>query len=63
MGTIIRPLTTQNELEEKNYLYAISTTQWCPKEIMQIFLIADFSHLPPVVHLELRISPRIFEKM
>ncbi len=35
---------------------------------MQIFLIEDFLHLPPVsttpvVHLELRISPRIIEKI
>jgi hypothetical protein len=35
---------------------------------MKIFLIEDFFHLPPmsttpVVHLELRISPRIFEKI
>jgi hypothetical protein len=44
------------------------------KEIKKIFLIEDFFHLPPtparrhhlsttpVVHLELRISPLIFEK-
>jgi len=62
MGTIIRLLTTSNELEEKIYLYANSTTQRCQKEIMKIFLIEDFFHLPlvsttPVVHLELRISP------
>jgi hypothetical protein len=35
---------------------------------MQIFLIEDFFHLPPVsttpvVHLELRISPRILQKI
>jgi hypothetical protein len=35
---------------------------------MKTFLIEDFFHLPPVsktpvVHLELRISPRIFEKI
>ncbi len=34
---------------------------------MKAFMIEDFFHLPPlsttpVVHLELRISPRIFEK-
>jgi hypothetical protein len=45
-----------------------STTQRCPKEIMVIFLIADFFYLPPVsttpvVHLELPISPRICEKI
>ncbi len=42
--------------------------QRCPEKIMKIFLIEDFSHLPPVlltraVHLELRISPQIFEKI
>jgi hypothetical protein len=57
-----------NELEEKIYLYANSTTQRCQKEIMNIFLIEDFFHLPlvsttPVVHLELQIYPRIFEKI
>jgi hypothetical protein len=31
-------------LKEKNYLYANSTTQKYPKEIMS----KDFSHLPPV---------------
>jgi hypothetical protein len=41
MGTIIRLLTTLNELEEKK----ISI---CPKEIMQIFLVEEFFHLPPV---------------
>jgi hypothetical protein len=54
-------------LKEKIYLYANSTTHRCPKEIMKMFLIEDFFHLPPVstipvVHLELRISPQIFEK-
>jgi hypothetical protein len=37
-------------------------------KIIQSFLIEDFFHLPPVsrtpvVHLELRISPQIFEKI
>jgi hypothetical protein len=54
-------------LKKKICLYANSTTQRCPKEITKIFLIANFFHLPsvsttPVVHLELRISPQIFEK-
>ncbi len=45
-----------------------SATQKCPNKIIKIFLIEDFSHLPPVsttrvVNLELRISPRIFEKI
>jgi hypothetical protein len=56
------------KLKEKSYLNANSTTQMCPKEIMKIFQIEDFFHLPPVsttpvVHLELQISPRIFEKI
>ncbi len=50
------------------YLYANSTTQRCPKEIIKIFLIEDFFHLPPVsttpaANLELWISPRIFENI
>jgi hypothetical protein len=58
IGTIIKLLKTQNELEEKIYLYDNSTTQSCPKEIMKIFLTEDLIHLPPVsmtpvVHLEL----------
>ncbi len=45
------------------HLYVNSTSQRCKKTI-KTFLIEDFSHLPPmsttpVVHLELRISPRI----
>jgi hypothetical protein len=41
--------------------------QRCPNKIIKIFLIEDFSHLrpvstTPVVNLELRISPQIFEK-
>ncbi len=55
-------------LNKKIYLYANSTTQRCPKEKMEIFLIEVFFHLPlvsttPVVHFELRISPQIFEKI
>jgi hypothetical protein len=51
------------------YLYAKSTNQRYPKEKMKNFLIVDLFHLPlmsttsVVVHLELRISPRIFEKI
>jgi hypothetical protein len=42
-------------------LYANSSTQRCPKEIINIFLNKDFFHLPPVsltpvANLELRIS-------
>ncbi len=46
-------------LKKKKFLYDNSTTQRCPKEIMQKnFMIEDFFYL-----LELRISPRIFEKI
>ncbi len=44
---------------KKNYLYANSTTQRCPNEIIKMFLIEDFS----ICHLELQIFPRIFEKI
>jgi hypothetical protein len=33
-------------LKKKIYLYANSTTQRCPKEIIKTFLIEDFFHLP-----------------
>jgi hypothetical protein len=67
MGTISDCQQLKVNLKEKIYLYANSSTQRCSKEIMKIFLIEDFFHLlpvsmSPVVHLELRISPRIFEK-
>ncbi len=63
-----RLLTNKSELEGKNLSIAIYTTQMCSKEIMKTFLIEDFFHLLPVlatqvVHLELRISPLIFEKI
>ncbi len=55
----------------KIYLYVNSTTQRCSKKIIKTFLIEV--HKPPVsttpvsttpvVHLELRISPRLFEKI
>jgi hypothetical protein len=56
------------ELEIFFYLYAKSTTQRCPKEIKKNFLIEDFFHFPPasttpVANLELRISPRMLEKI
>ncbi len=68
MGAIIKLLTTSNELEKKIYLYANSTSQRCPKEIIKHFLIEDFFLLPPVsltpvANLELQISPRIFKKL
>jgi hypothetical protein len=59
----------QSELEGKNvYICVNSTIQRCPNKIIKIFLIEDFSHLPPVsttpvVNLELRISSRNFEKI
>ncbi len=55
-------------LKAKIYIYVNSTTQRCPNKIIKIFLLEDFFHLPPVsltpvVHLEPRISPRIFKKI
>ncbi len=55
-------------LKAKIYIYVNSTIQRCPNKIITIFLIKDFFHLPPVsatpvVKLELRISPRILEKI
>jgi hypothetical protein len=56
-------------LKAKIYIYVnYTTSQRCPNKISKIFLIEDFFHLPPVsatpvVNLELRISPRIFEKI
>ncbi len=38
-GNNIRLLTLKVNLKEKIYLYANSTTQRCPKEIMKTFLI------------------------
>jgi hypothetical protein len=55
-------------LKAKIYLYVNSTVHRCPNKIIKNFLIEDFLDLPPVsttpvVNLELRISPRIFEKI
>jgi hypothetical protein len=55
-------------LKAKVYIYVDSTTQRCPNKIIKIFQFEVFCHLPPVsptpvVHLELRISPRIFKKI
>jgi hypothetical protein len=55
-------------LKAKIYIYANSTPQRCPKKIIKTFLLEDFFHSPPVsltpgANLELRISPRIFEKI
>jgi hypothetical protein len=67
-GKNIRLLTPESELEGKNlykcFLYYPKVT----KKNIKIFLIEDFFYLPPVsltlvANLELRISPRIFEKI
>jgi hypothetical protein len=55
-------------LKAKNFIYVNSTTQRCPNKIINIFLLEGFFHLPPVsltpvANLELRISPRIIEKI
>jgi hypothetical protein len=55
-------------LKAKIYIYVYSTTQRCPNKIIKIFLLEGFFHLPPVsltpvANLELRISPRIFDKI
>ncbi len=55
-------------LKAKIYIYVYSTTQRYPNKITKIFLLEGFFHLPPVsltpvANLELRISPRIFEKI
>jgi hypothetical protein len=51
-----------------NNIYVNSTTQRCPNKFIKIFLLESFFHLPPVsltpvANLELRTSPRIFEKI
>jgi hypothetical protein len=67
MGTISGCRYLKMNLKAKMYIYVISTIQRGPNKIIKIFLIEDIFHLPPVsttpvVNLELRISPRIFEK-
>ena len=68
MATISGCRHLKVNLKAKIYIYVNSTTQRCPSKIIKIFQFEDFCHLPPVsatpvVHLELRISPRIFEKI
>jgi hypothetical protein len=68
MGLISGCRYLKVNLKAKMYEDVNSTIQRCPNKIMKIFLIEDFFHLPPVsttlvVNLELRISPRIFEKI
>ncbi len=67
MGLVSGCKNLKVNLKAKIYMYANSTIQRCPNKIFNIFLIADFFHLPPVsttpvVNIELRISPRIFRK-
>jgi hypothetical protein len=62
MGTISGCSHLKLNLKAKIY------TQRCLNKIIKIFQFEDFCHLPPVsatpvVHLELRISLRIFEKI
>jgi hypothetical protein len=68
MATISGCRHLKVNLKAKIYIYVISTTKRCPNEIIKIFLLEGFFHLPPVAltpvaNLELRISPRIFEKI
>ncbi len=68
MGLISGCRYLKVNLKAKMYICVNSTIQRCPKKIIKILLIEDFSHLPPVsmtpvVNLELRISPRILEKI
>ncbi len=68
MGLISGCRYLKVNLKANIYIYVNSTIQWCPNRIIKIFLIEDFFHLPPVsttpvVNLDLRISPRIVEKI
>ncbi len=70
MGTISGCRDLKVNLKANMYLEVNSTTQRCPKKIIKTFMLEDFFnfHLSPmsttpVVHLELRISPWIFEKI
>jgi hypothetical protein len=67
MGLILGCRYLKVNLKAKMYICVNSTIPRCPTKIIKIVLIEDFSHLPlvsttPVDNLELRISPRIFEK-
>jgi hypothetical protein len=74
MATISGCRHLKVNLKAKIYIYVYSTTQRCPNKIIKIFLLAGFFYLPPVsltpvtivtpvANLELRLSPRIFEKI
>jgi hypothetical protein len=67
MGTISGCRHLKVTLKAKIYINVKSSIQRCPNKIIKNFLIEDFFPLPPVsttpvVHLELQISPRMFEK-
>ncbi len=67
MATISGCRYLKVNLKAKMYIYVNSTTKRCPNKIIKILLLEGFFHLPPVsltpvANLELRISPRIFEK-
>jgi hypothetical protein len=65
MATISGCRHLKVNLKAKIYIFVNSTTQRCPNKIIKIFLLEGFFHLSltPVANLELRISPRIFEKI
>ncbi len=68
IGTISGCRHLKMNLKAKFYIYDNFSTQRCPNNIIKNFLIEDFFHFPPesltpVVHVELQISPRIFEKI
>ncbi len=68
MGLISGCRYLKVNLKAKMFICVHSSIQRCPNKIIKIFLIEDFSHLPPVsttpvVNLELWISSRIFEKI
>jgi hypothetical protein len=67
MVTISKCLHLKVNFKKNIYLYVNSTIYWCPDKIFKTFLIEDFfpfASVPTtlVIHLELRISPQIFEK-
>jgi hypothetical protein len=73
MATISGCRHLKVNLKAKIYIYVKSTNQRCPNKIIKIYLLEGFFHLPPgsltpvsltpVANLEVRISPRIFEKI
>jgi hypothetical protein len=68
MATISGCRHLKVNLKAKIYIFVNSTTQRCPNKIIKIFQLEGFFHLPPmsltpVANLELRISPRNFEKI